>query len=134
MNHAAMICMQALMVASLLSVALNAAPIPKDGLVLHLDASALSAGVSAVLLEQPIRRYFELGANSLLLAQAHERLCRQHRLPLQLTDLVFGESSAHFCYHILEPCLVGLHNIHVAFNNHGLILSANGFPCSRQSK
>ena len=31
--------------------------------------------------------YFELGASSLLVAQAYERLCRRHKVSLQLTDL-----------------------------------------------
>ena len=41
MNHPDMICLEAIVAAALLSVSLYAAGLPKDGLVLHLDASAL---------------------------------------------------------------------------------------------
>ena len=48
MSYSETICLWAIMAASLLSVTLYAAGIPKEGLVLHLDASRLSAeGLSA---------------------------------------------------------------------------------------
>ena len=47
MSHSLTICLHALMATSLLPASLHAATIPGDGLVLHLDASTLSAGDDA---------------------------------------------------------------------------------------